>query len=482
MSGVARNTKPLTSITNYTTKFISTPIYKYTKDNKKVLRHGAPRIIGKLRTKTDSDSLKIDAKIKELEKQSKELAKEDSQGREDIKKKIEDLENKKKRLFDNVVEIDKFDFIKDFENSEGVIDRINDPELRGLINILSDKKSNETSIKKIVDNFRFKQNKFKFDDYPKLFKEVLDNYEKYQVKIFNNTFTHPDMEKDGKKIPKKIGGKEGEFMKSYVKRNYKYFDEILKSIVEGKEDLIMKDVLKKFSKEIGFKLNKTNAEKIQNNYDKKLSKEELKEFTKEEIKVMNVLKSTKSLIEELKTYEKLKEEYKSYTKNIEIYEKAKKMTISASSPEEFIKSIVEILIELKPIKLNEIVLNTFIKRSDIKLSKTFKKKLVGCIENEKEIEIIEDEYEEKTDKKGKKKQVKKAKILDETQFYKSEFEIFETPKEELYDINKYAKFGNIVKCENKTIRTAIGLRLVSELKKTIIEKQLNGINSIVIMC
>lgn len=73
---------------------------------------------------------------------------------------------------------------------------------------------------------------------------------------------------------------------------------------------------------------------------------------------------------------------------------------------------------LKPIKLNEIVLNTFIKNSDLKLPKLFKKKLINCITNEREIEIIEDEYEEITDKKDKKKQVKKEKILDETQFYK----------------------------------------------------------------
>lgn len=137
---------------------------------------------------------------------------------------------------------------------------------------------------------------------------------------------------------------------------------------------------------------------------------------------------------------------------------------------------------LKPIKLNEIVLNTFIKKSDLKLPKLFKKKLINCITNEKEIEIIEDEYEKITDKKYKKKQVKKEKILDETQFYKSHFEIFDTPKDELYDMNKYAKFENIVKYENKTIRVAIGIRLIGEIKKMIIEKQLNGINSIVIMC
>ncbi len=57
---------------------------------------------------------------------------------------------------------------------------------------------------------------------------------------------------------------------------------------------------------------------------------------------------------------------------------------------------------------------------------------------------------------------------------------FDTPKDELYDMNKYPKFGNVVKCENKTIRVAIGIHLIGEIKKMITEKQLNGI--IVIMC
>lgn len=64
MLRIKQTPKPLTSITNYTTKFVSTPIYKINKENKKVLQHIAPKIIGNLRTKTDSDLLKLMLKLK----------------------------------------------------------------------------------------------------------------------------------------------------------------------------------------------------------------------------------------------------------------------------------------------------------------------------------------------------------------------------------------------------------------------------------
>ena len=469
--------KPINLITSFASKYIAVPIYGTTKKNERVLKHSAPRIVGKLRSKSDTSFIKIRKQLTDLQKELKELSPDAVDKRQEIEKKITTLSTKQAKLFDNVIEIDKFNFIKEIESAEGNFDKIIDPELKGLISIFNSKMSKEekeTTFKTLVDRFGFKQTNAKFQEYPKIFKEVVSDDKKYQVKMFNNNFEHPYLiDENGNKIPKKIG-KEGEFMKSYLKRSYEYFDKILEQVVKGtKIEKIFDAILK--SEEKKKKINKKTILDVFSKLEEaKGDKEEMKKImksfnlSKDETITLNIIKSTDSLINELKTYEKLSSDFEKYQNDNKIYKSAVDdlKSIKADSMEEFLISITKILTKLHQIKLDELVLDEFIKKSEIKLPKTFKKRLLKCIEEEKEIEIVEDTKLEK----------------DDDRFLKSEFEKL-GEKDDLYDISKFDKFGKILDIEAaKSVRIAVGLRIVSELKKIINEKQLEGINTFVLMC
>ena len=235
-----KNSKPTKSLEKLLITYFGKPYY----DKNGKIRRAAPRIIVKALADIDNVSMKngYQDKIKALKEKYDLLPTNDAQGRKDIQEQIDKVKKEEARLYSNLTRIPSFEFMREFESCNGDVSKILDPELRGYITILGNKIDKDV-FKKLIDKFNF--SKVESKDYAKILKSMLSN-DKYKMKIFNASFTHPNMKnKQGQVIMKKIKkqGAADEPMKLYLKRFCRNFETVLAHIAKNDmraEDIVMK--------------------------------------------------------------------------------------------------------------------------------------------------------------------------------------------------------------------------------------------------
>ena len=475
-----KQSKPTKSFEQFLNKYVCKDIYTKDKKGKVVKRRTAPKVWIKLQQSLIDKSIKegYQKKIRELTERRDALPSKDAEGINRINKQIEEIELKQSKLFDNNIELFKLDFVKEYIEAKGDISKITDAELRGYLTVFGNE-INAELFKKYIDKFNFDTSREK--KYAEVMKRLLDS-DKYKLKIFNSTFTHPNMlDENNKPIMRKIGNKE-EPMQLYMKRFCKYFDSILKNVIKGEDkDKIIKYFITKFLKDEQKKEFKDEDYKTVKEYaEAKKEKKDMK--VEKHIKVAyGLYMSFNSTIDELSKYPKLKDELDEYQDKIKAYDKIKKIEFKHETNQELLQSLIKVLHELKEFKLHEMVFNDFMKIIDFKFKPEVKKKFMKCVEEGDKIEIVEQEYEEVS--KGKKtkttKQVKKQMNLDETQFLIDDVNIFK-PVEVIYNSDKYNKMGNLVDVDLSNLKNAkvwhvsLCLRVISEVKRVIAEGQLKG--------
>lgn len=470
--------------------------YKYLKYVNKSFK--APRINCANRKDIDEKYFK---KLNTLKATFKNTKIDESEKREELKKQINDEQKRVNHLLENVIEIDKFEFVNELieassNNKDEELEHvIIDPELRGLISILNsdvdvddsldkdkkkeERKKAETEIfKKLIKRFNFESSMGK-KQIAEIFLKNLQAENKFKTKIFNSSFDVPNIIKsDGKVAMSGITGKSSApvALKDYLKNICPYFDEVLKEYIAGKskEELLEMVIdfeladpkIKKLKIEtIKDKILKDYAEAQIEYQIKKGSKELQKEFKLNVKRICKVLKSVENFVKYMDKYEKdgLKDSYKKYSSNWQAVNKIiKPFKFRGDTIQDYIKEIVKALTELKAVddKLHMIIFKDFINSLPSKLSNKTKNKLVKCIDNEEVPEFVE-------------------KPTKDTEFNEVEFKYLDSPDEELYDKSVYAKFGTIEGVKlSKPIRVALGLRIVSEIKSRISELKTNTITLI----
>lgn len=491
-------------IKDFVTKYLVKQIEIINKNGKKVVKHQAPTIKGISLSKLLKDYNDYKQEIERLSLEYNKIPLNDTVNKNKVAEQIESLKLKMQRLVENTIDINGFDFINEFKKVKGYTDGITDPTLLGLITMLSAKNADVNAIiKMIVEKYKFnKEETIESKNYPSELRNILiENNDRFYVKIFNNSVTHPFMlDKDGKQIPRKIGVKKGtqklDYMKSYIMRSYnsKYFRTIVDCIATGvpfNKEVTLKNIATEYINE---KKYVNSPQEVLNvlmqHYMKK--PEELKALNivaKEHLDIINFLKSYDKLIDELLKYTNLKAEYSVFCANYKIYEDVKKMEIKTTSTFDFLVSMLEILKALRKIKLDDEVLSEFIKQNEVRLPKSFKKNIMECIDKNTPIKLVDDTKKEEVEKDGKKKAKDKIKT-EYYEFLKSDIDKMGTPKGDCYDYKKYSKIGSIVNNDinmiplviTPNVKIALGLRIIIELKSIINEYQLNDIHDITIIC
>jgi len=481
----SKASKPTKSLEKLLIAYFSKPYYG--KDGK--VKRVAPKIIVKALKDIDAKSLKngYQEKLKSLQEKKDALPLTDAQGRTDIDKQIESLKKEQNRLYENLINISSFDFIKEFERCNGDVNQILDPELRGYITILGDKINKEV-FKKLIDKFKFA--KVENKDYAKILKDML-NSNKYKMKIFNASFTHPDMKnKQGQSIPRKIKAKDAkgdETMKLYLKRFCKYFDWVFEQLVKGTDaNQIIISAMNNYMNEKKYQVN------IQDVWNKAITPAQpgvKPKYDKPTRELIGIYHSVKSMIDELKEYPNLKVEYQGYITRLQQFEQIKAMTLRTGDNITLLQSLCQIVKSCESLQIkgfSEMVFDDFMHVSDIKLKSEVRKKLRECALAGQMIQQVEQQFETKQlkvkDKETgefKTKQVASDMKLDANQFLKEDINILESV-ETMYDTDKYDRIGKFGEFKaSKSWRVALALRLLKEIKFIIADGQSKGQNQFV---
>ena len=422
----------------------------------------------------------------------------------ELSKQIEDEQKRVNKMLENVVEIDKFEFVNELikaaavSKDEDLENAIFDPELRGLISIMNstieidssvdkdkkkeEKKKAETEMfKKLVKRFNFESSMGK-KQIVDIFLKNLQSESKFKTKIFNNAFEAPEIIKDGKVAMSGITSKSKAplALKDYLKNTCKYFDEVLKAYIEGKSEDELREMVLDYELSDA-RAKKLKVEKVRSKILKEYqngplelnisgaTKEVQKEFKLIVKRICQTLKSVDGFIKHINKYDKSKledsyEKYEKICKSLNKIIKSFKFKSDASI-EDHITEIIKVLAEIKKIdeddKLYMIIFKDFINDLPSKLSNKTKNKMIKCIEEGETPKFVE--------------QASK----NEFEFTKDEFKYLDSPDEELYDKSIYAKFGTIEGVKlSKSVRVALGLRIVSEIKSKIAELKTNSITLI----
>ena len=492
----SKTSKPTKSLEKLLIAYFSKPYYG--KDGK--IRRVAPKIIVKALKDIDAKSLKngYQEKLKALQEKKDALPLTDAQGRTDIDKQIESLKKEQDRLYENLINISSFDFVKEFERCNGDVNQILDPELRGYITILGDKINKET-FKKLIDKFKFA--KVENKDYAKILKDMLNN-NKYKMKIFNASFTHPDMKnKQGQAIPRKIKAKDAkgdETMKLYLKRFCKYFDWVFEQLVKGTDaNQIIISAMNNYASEQAAK-EKTAKVKhysninIQDVWNKAIAPKqpgEKPKYDKATRELIGIYHSVKSMIDELKEYPNLNTEYQKYITRLQQFEQIKAIQLRTGDNITLLQSFCQIVKSCETLQIDkfpEMVFDDFMHASDMKLKPEVKKRLRECALAGQMIQQVEQQFETKQlkvkDKETgefKTKQVASDMKLAANQFLKEDINVLESV-ETMYDTDKYDRIGKFGDFKaSKAWRVALALRLLKEVKYVIAEGQAKGQNQFV---
>ena len=470
--------KPTKSLEKFLQSYIARDLYR----GDKLVRR-APRVIIKALKDIDAKSLKngYQAKVKALKDKQDSLPPNDAEGRKSLQEQIDKVKKEEARLYENITVISKFDFIKEFEESNGDISKIYDPALRGYLAIIGNKIDKET-FKRMIDKFGFAKSQTK--NYPKILADMLKK-DKYKMKIFNASFTHPDMkDKSGKVIMRKIKSKNSvgeEPMKLYLKRFCKHFEFVLNEVVKGsKSDSIIYTAMNEYAKEQKYQV---NIQDIWVKAGAQIPGQKVK-YDKPTRELIGVYNSVKSMIEELRQYPNLAAEYQTYAARIQQFESIKKMELRSADSISLLQSFCQIVKACEALRIDQfqdLVFNDFIHESGMKLKADIKKKLRECALSGQMIQQVEQQFETKELKvkdketgKNKTKSVAKDMTLAANQFLKEDISILETV-ENVYDTDKYDRIGRIVEFKaSKAWHVALALRLLKEIKYTIAEGQAKG--------
>ena len=471
--------KPTKSLERLLNAYFAKPIYG--KDGK--IRRAAPRITVKALKDIDAKSLRngYQEKTKLLKERLDALPITDAQGRKDIQAQIDAVKKEEARLYENLINISAFDFMREFESCNGDVSKILDPELRGYITILGNKIDKET-FKKLIDKFGFAKTANK--DYPKIYKKMMEN-NKYKMKIFNASFTHPDMkDKNGKLIPRKIKAKNStgeETMKLYLKRFCKYFDMVLEKVVAGTDAAqIIATAMTKYVQEQGYQV---NIQEVWTKATTQIQGQKVK-YDKATRELIGIYHSVKSMIEELVQYPNLKNEYPIYTSKLNQFNQIKAAELRSADNITLLQSFCQIVKAYDALQIkgfSDLIFNDFIHESGMKLKADVKKKLRECALTGQQIQQVEQQYETKqlkTKVKGteeyKTKQVASDMNLAVNQFLREDINILESV-ETMYDTDKYDRIGKISEYKaSKAWHVALALRLLKEIKYAIAEGQAKG--------
>lgn len=465
--------KPTKSFEKFLNSYLAKPVYARTKQNKPIIKKNAPKIIVKSLSDIDAKSLKegYQKKLSELKLKYDSLLPSDAIGRKTVQEQIDKLQSSQDKLYANLININNFDFVKEFEKSNGDINKISDPELRGYLSLIGTKIEKET-FKKLIDRFKF--DKVQKKDLNLIYKSLFDD-NKYKLKIFNSTFTHPEMKnKQNQPVYRKLKYNEkSETMKLYLKRFCKYFDEVLAMLVNKNEP---KQILATIiQKHIQLQQLKINAQDVWNKCLSYSQEAKLK-YTKEEKEIINLYSSVKTILDELKEYPNLIAEYPIYSNRIREFENIKKMDLKTSDIQSFLQSLSTIIKSFEVLGLNDVIFGDFIRVANLRIKPDVRKKLRECIISQQPIEVVKQEYEIVKVKKGneeKEKHVPKKMVLLPNQFLEDDVNVFEVV-ETIYDVDKYDRIGKICKSVSKPWHVALALRLIKECKLIIQEGQLAG--------
>ena len=490
-----KNSKPTKSLEKLLTNYFGKP---YSKDGK--TRRAAPRIIVKALADIDAKSMKngYQDKIKALKEKYDSLPTTDAQGRNSIQEQIDKVKKEEARLYGNLTRIPSFEFMKEFESCNGDVSKILDPELRGYITILGNKIDKDV-FKKLIDKFNF--TKVESKDYAKILTKIL-NTDKYKMKIFNASFTHPDMRnKQGQVIMKKIKkqGAADEPMKLYLKRFCRNFETVLAHIAmnDMKPEDIVLGAMKSYIQDKA-NLEKNNKVKyytnvnLQDVWNKAITpvvKGQEPKYDKATRELIGVFHSVKSMIEELSKYPNLAAEYQGYITRLQTFEQIKTIPLRTADDISLLQSLCDIVKACSSIGIEgfqDLIFNDFIQESGIKFKPEIKKKLRECAISGDRIQLVEQQFETvelKTKVKGtdehKTKQVAKNMKLAANQFLREDISVLESV-ETMYDTDKYDRIGKISEYKaSKAWHVALALRLLKEIKYVIAEGQARGQNQFV---
>lgn len=355
-------------------------------------------------------------------------------------KKIErlQLQRSKATCLNDCIDLSKFHFIEDLfraskisSNDEEVINNIMDPELKGLMMLMTSVQTraskDEISIKfeDVLRQYSFSLAEQDFRNIERILQYAIKNVKKYKPKIFNSMIAQK-VYKD-----KKIDFKES---KKYCLGKYNpYFEDCFKQYSHGvKLEEILKD-----------KDPKTFPVSIYKSIYSVLDMNNYRELPQEKI---DILKKSFRLINEISD-----------------------MKIESGNIQSFIIQLVTVLNKLKEIHMEERFLKSLIKDTKIVLSNQTKYKLLHA----SEAIFIEECEELEHYNQGKIKDGVSGVDMIPMKFDVSEFGNL-SYFSELTSMKTYSTFGTIksLKLSSK-IRVAVGIRMVSEVLRKLQELELH---------
>ena len=379
-------------------------------------------------------------KIKKINESIAEASKVyDEEPNEENLKKCNELKAKrdklKQKLFGSSILLESFKFL----NPDKTLN-LNDPELRGLYELLIKQKVDFNEILNYYDIFEDKQS---FSNIKEAFKEATQKIQKYQMKSFNKIIV---------KRPIKIDPK--------TKKEVSNFQEFRKRVLTVyKPDFvkILKGYLKKVPVE-KLDIDKENSLDYAKKCYALFDINELKDRTEEAAKLLKTISELQAISKEFKN-----------------------PTITTLN--ELLTNIIKLMISLKPHEYDVDFLKTFVKKSDIKLTKALKQKIINCVEKE-ELPTFEDDTIGEKDTPEEKERKRKltdllvSEICDKkiTTFYKSEYKNLISHVESRKK-QTYIKVGTLSDNEKITgdEKAILGIRLISELSRRILKlKAQNG--------
>lgn len=428
--------------------------------------------------------------------------------REDIKDLEERIKTLEKTGFEskNVINVNNYQFISSLigvlntsNDFAAITSNIYDAELRGLLDMavkgsFNNPKKLKKDVPKPTDEDKFEHivktlGLTKLSDKNSVvhdkFVELISDMDRFRIKVFNMCFEHP--------VIKSEEGKRD--VKSYLLKSYKHMDEIMDSFAYDDDEITIVNKILENNREIEISTNEGKKKVIipigvRNLIRDNVFEESLGEVLSKEVKTaakqLNaIVKNTRTFITYLSKFdkEKFKHNVDAYFDIVSKLKNTISYKPSTKSVQDLVISYVRVLRflrsmdkrpdiemrnnkEVKNATLDKSFMKDFNLMVPIKFSKKVKDKILKCVKENIEVQFVE--------------------VSTDVTFTLEEFSNLQE-NDEVYDRNTYAKFGSIIGVKlPKNIRIAIGLRLVSELLRSVKDFELQHKNkdnfSIVIAC
>lgn len=453
----------------------------------------APKCVFVSKSNSDKKTLK---KITNLNEDIKRINLEISQcnsvderesKRSELDRKECELNKLKNEEISDTIDLSKFEFITELNKNssvpkpEDIIDRIYDAELRGFLDIaqkteFKQKKLDFDPFVKAVDKIGFTSLSNKHQLFIKNVQKLLNDTDKFKIKIFNFVFAHPQKEDNERQI--------------YLLKAYKRMDTLLDLYVNKRcthKEIF--DILLK---------NECKRQSSISEYQKYFTMDSLSEQIPAWIKELDVNKETRDVLKQTHAsiknsmyfykfldnfeYNNLKINYPKYTSIVSeiksLQSEINKKIDSEKNPDivYVMTTYINILRKLRKIdprpnelfdengtstgKNNVKLDNMFIKDLNnimpFKLTKSVKERIKKCVEEDIEPSFITP------------LELEPNQELKDGKFITNEFTNIEGSMTDVYNKDLYAKIGLISGLKlPKTYRIAIGMRCVSEVFRQI---------------